>query len=174
MRSASSVIAFWAGVVVLAIIVGTSVVTADWRLFAFLIAPALLLAWAFWVVLFRPAVRYDAARVTVINVGRRHVLPWGHVKGVRQALALTFDLDAGKPVQAWGVPARRQRGLIAGTIDRRTRPTVDLNSDAEILDGVRGAALASDEPIVSRFDTLPLVIGAVLIVAVIIEFAVGI
>ncbi|MDQ1572726.1 MAG: hypothetical protein QOH44_285, partial [Actinomycetota bacterium] len=65
MRSASAVIAFWVGTVVLLVVVGVPLARADWRLLGFLLGPSLLLIWMFWIVLYRPAVRYDPARAVV-------------------------------------------------------------------------------------------------------------
>jgi hypothetical protein len=174
MRSASAVIAFWVGTVVLLVVVGVPLARADWRLLGFLLGPSLLLIWMFWVVLYRPAVRYDPARAVVVNIGRKHVLPWGHVTNVRQGIGMMFDLDTGKTIQASGVPAPRRPGIIAGAVDRRTRPTHDLNHDSDILDGVRRSASPATEPVVSTWDVVPLVIGAVLVVAVVLEFAIGV
>jgi hypothetical protein len=174
MRSASSVIAFWVGAGVLLVVIAIPLVQANWRVLSFLLAPALLLAWMFWIVLYRPAVRYDPARAVVVNIGRSHVLPWGHVTNVHQGIGMIFDLDSRRPIQAVGVPAPRRPGIIAGSIDRRTRPTSDLHHEAEILDGVRRAALAASDPIESSWDVVPLVIGAVLVVAVVLEFLIGI
>jgi hypothetical protein len=174
MRSATAVITFWVGAVVLLVAVGIAFAQADWRLFWVLLGPSLLLAWIFWIALFRPAVHYDQVGAVVINIGRRHVLPWDHVTNVRQGISLTFDLDTGKSVQAWGVPAPRRPGIIAGAIDRRTRPTHDLHHDADVLDGVRQSASAGSEPVSSRWDRIPLVIGAVLVVVVVVEFVIGI
>lgn len=158
----------------LLLIVASPLAQADWHLFWFLFAPALLLAWLFWIVLYRPAVKYDSARAVVINIGRTYVLPWGHVTNVRQGLGMVFDLDVGKSVQAWGVPAPRRRGIIGGAIDRRTRPSNDVDHHANILDGVRRSAQPRSEPIASTWDIVPLAIGAVLVVAVVVEFAVGV
>jgi hypothetical protein len=87
---------------------------------------------------------------------------------------MMFDLDTGKTIQASGVPAPRRPGIIAGAVDRRTRPTHDLNHDSDILDGVRRSASPATEPVVSTWDVVPLVIGAVLVVAVVLEFAIGV
>jgi hypothetical protein len=84
-----------------------------------------------------------------------------------------FDLDTGKTVQAVGVPSPRPRGIIGSVIDRRTRPTQEFHHDADVLDGVRLSATPSSEPVASTWDTIPLAVGAVLLAAVIIEFAVG-
>ncbi|CAN5433198.1 hypothetical protein BH10ACT6_BH10ACT6_09960 [soil metagenome] len=174
MRTASAVITFWVGIAALLVVIGAPLLAADWRVFRFSLGPSLLLAWILWIALYRPAVHYDDARAVVVNIGRRHVLPWGHVTDVRQGIGLFFDLDAGKPVVAFGVPARRPPGNIASAIDRRTRPTHDLNREADLLDGVRRAAAPSPEPVVTRWEVVPLVIGAVLVVGVVLEFALGI
>jgi hypothetical protein len=173
LRSFSAVVAFWFAVAVLAIVVGVQVLQAQWHLFAFLLPPALLLAWAFWIVLYRPAVRYDSAHAVVVNIGRRHVLPWSRVTSVHQGIGMVFDLDAGKPIQASGAPAPRRSGIIGSAIDRRTRPANDLHHDAEILDSVRKVSVSSTEPVVSTWEIVPLILGAVLIVTVVIEFAIG-
>jgi hypothetical protein len=174
MRSVSAVITFWVGAAVMLVVVGIPLVQADWSLLRFLLGPALLLTWLFWIVLYRPAVHYDQARAVVVNIGRTHVLPWGHVAHLRQGIGLMFDLDAGKTVQALGVPAPRRSGIIGSAIDRKTRPTQEFHHDADVLDGVRAAAPESSEPVTATWDTVPLVVGAVLVVAVVLEFALGI
>jgi hypothetical protein len=174
LRSSSGVITFWLGAVVMAGVLAIPLVQADWRLFWFLFAPALLFTWTFWIVLYRPAVYYDPARAIVVNGGRTHVLPWGHVTNVRQAISMVFELDAGKPVQAWGVPAQRRRGIIGSALDRRTRPTHELHQEADLLDSFRRVAPPAPEPVSASWDIVPLAIGAVLVIAVVVEFAVGI
>jgi hypothetical protein len=173
LRSATSVISFWVGAAVMLVVVGIPLVQADWSLVRILLAPSLLLVWLFWIVLYRPSVRYDSALAIVVNIGRTHVLPWGHVVHLRQGLGLMFELDTGKTVQAVGVPAPRRRGIIGSVIDRRTRPTQEFHQDVDILDGVRQSATSSSVPVASTWDIIPLAIGGVLLVAVIIEFAVG-
>lgn len=173
-RSASAVIPFWVGVVVLAAVVGTPLVQLDWRLFGFAIAPALLLAWILWFVLFRPAVHYDADKAVVINFGRVHVLPWSHVTHVRQGISLVFDLDDGKPVKAFGAPAPRRTGNVMSNFDRRTRPVETFHREAELLDGFRKSANPDSAPVTTRWDVIPLAIGAALAVAVALEVVIGV
>jgi hypothetical protein len=173
-RSASAVIPFWIGVVALAVVVGVPLFGADWRLFGFALAPALLLAWILWFALFRPAVHYDATKAVVVNFGRTHVLPWGHVTDVRQGISLIFDLDAGKPVSAYGAPAPRRTGNVMGNFDRRTRPVETFHREADLLDGFRRGAPPADAPVTSRWDVIPLVIGGVLAIAVVVEILIGI
>jgi hypothetical protein len=174
LRSSSSVAVFWIGAALMAILIGTPLVRADWRVFAFAVAPALLLTWVLWIMLYRPAVRYDASRAIVINIGRTHVLPWPRVTGIRQRLGIEFDLDSGGVVKAVGVPPPGRPGNLASMLDRRTRPVHDVTRNAEILESVRVAARPGDEPVVSRWDVLPLVIGSALIVAVAVEVLFGI
>jgi hypothetical protein len=174
MRSVSSVVTFWIGAVSLLVVVGAPLLSGDWRVFEFAVGPSLLLVWILWLALYRPAVHYDDARAVVVNIGRTHVLPWSRVTSVRQGIGLLFDLDGRTTITAYGVPAPRRPGNIASAIDRRTRPTHDLNRDAELLDGIRGAATPRSDPIVSSWDVIPLVIGAVLVVAVVVEIALGI
>ena len=171
-RSASTVIAFWVGIVVTLVVVGTPLVLADFNEFGILLAPSLLFAWVLWMVLYRPSVHYDSSRAVVINIGRKYVLPWGHVASVHQGIGMIFGLDVGKSVVAAGAPSPRRPGIIAGAIDRRTRPSFDLHREADLLDSVRGAAAASSEPVTSTWEVIPLLIGAVLVVAVVVEFAV--
>lgn len=174
LRSASAVIPFWIGVAVLAGVVVIPLVGADWRLVAFTVPPVLLLSWILWLMLYRPAVHYDAAQAVVVNFGRTHVLPWGHVVNVRQGISLIFDLDAGKPVSAFGAPAPRRTGNIMGNLDRKTRPVETFHREADLLDGFRRGAAPADAPVTSRWDLIPLAIGGVLAAAVVVEILIGI
>ncbi|HEU0206630.1 MAG TPA: hypothetical protein VFQ74_08060 [Pseudolysinimonas sp.] len=172
-RSASVVIPFWMGIAVLAVVVGTPLVRADWQLFGFAAGPALLLAWILWFVLYRPAVHYDGTRAVIINFGRVHVLPWSRVTSVRQGISLIFDLDSGKPVSAFGAPAPRRTGNVAGNFDRRTRPVETFHRDAELLDGFRRSAPPDPTPVTVHWDVIPLAIGVALLIAVAIEVSIG-
>jgi hypothetical protein len=175
MRSTSGVVAFWIAVVVLVAVVGTTVVRGDWGLFAFVLPPSLLMIWLLWLVLYRPVVRYDDTRVTVTNIGRVHVMPWARVTGVRQRFGLEFSLEGvARPLTAWAVPPPRRPGNIASALDRRSRTEHDPDAHARVLEGFREGAAPSDDPVVHRWDLVPLVIGAVLVVAVVLEFAIGI
>jgi hypothetical protein len=174
LRSGSSVVVFWIGTVVLAIVVIVPLVSGQVRVFAFAIVPALLLVWALWLALYRPVVRYDSSRAVVTNMGRTHVLPWPQVTRVRQGIGLQFELDNGRHITAVAVPPPRRTGNVASFFDRRTRPVQDVTRDAELLESVRLAAAPGAEPVVSRWDVVPLAIGAVLLVAVVIEVLIGI
>ncbi len=174
LRSGSSVVVFWIGAVVMAVVIATPLARSDWRVFVFAVAPALLLVWALWIALYRPAIRYDARRAVVVNMGRTHVLPWPRVAGVRQRLGIDFELDSGRVVKAVGVPPPRRLGNVASNFDRRTRPAYDFNRNADILDSFRVAAAPDDESVVSRWDAIPLIIGAVLVVVVVVEVLVEI
>jgi hypothetical protein len=174
LRSTSSAVAFWVGSVVLLLVILAPAVQRDWRVFGFVVAPALLLDWALWLVLYRPAVHYDAARAVVVNIGRTYVLPWSRVRGVRQRFGMEFELDDGAMVRGVGAPPPGRTGNVASNFDRRNRIENDPQRMAGILDGVRLAAPPADAPVERRWDVIPLGIGVVLIVAVVIEFAIGI
>ncbi|MFW8745491.1 hypothetical protein, partial [Mesorhizobium japonicum] len=137
-------------------------------------APSLLLAWILWVVLYRPAVRWDAERVVVTNIGRRHVVPWSRVRVVRQAINLVVELQEGPPVRAVGVPPPRRPGNIVSNFDRRSRVGYDFHQNATLLESYRRAAPPDDTPVEHRWEILPLAIGAVLVVAVVLQFSLGI
>ncbi|MCU1415748.1 MAG: hypothetical protein JWN80_3088 [Microbacteriaceae bacterium] len=174
LRSGSSAVIFWIGAVVLGIVVVVPLVSGQWRVSAFAIAPALLLVWALWIALYRPAVRYDSSRAVVINMGRTHVLPWPRVSRVRQGIGLQFELVDGGHVVAVAVPPPRRTGNVASFFDRRTRPVQDVTRDAELLDSVRVAAAPGADPVASHWDVVPLAIGVVLVVAVVVEVIIGI
>ncbi len=174
LRSGSSVVVFWVGAAVMAIIVGTSFAGGDWRVFAFVVAAALLIVWALWIALYRPAVHYDERQAVVVNIGRTHVLPWARVESIRQRLGLDFELEGGRTVTCVGVPPPRRVGNVASALDRRTRPINHYDTNAELLESVRVAAAPNADQIVSRWDALPLVIGAVLVIAVVVEVLVGV
>ena len=169
LRSVGSQVGFWIGVAILVVVVGTPIVRADWRVLAFVVAPALLLAWLLWMVLYRPSLRYDAERAVIVNIGRVHVIPWARVTAVRQRLGLEFELDTGRRVTAVGVPPPRRPGNVESLLDRRTRPAYDFHRDAQLLDGVRQAAPPGPGSVVSRWDIIPLAIGALLVAAVVVE-----
>ncbi len=174
LRSGSSVVVLWIGTIVLAIVVVVPLASGQLRLFAFAVAPALLLIWGLWIALYRPAVRYDSHRAVIVNIGRTHVVPWPRVGGIRQGIGLDFQLVDGGVVKAVGVPPPRRTGNVASMFDRRTRPVEDLTHNADLLESVRVSAAPGDEPVVSQWDVVPLAIGAALIVAIVVEVLVGI
>ena len=174
LRSGSSVVVFWIGASVMAILAATPVVRGDGRLFAFVVAPCLLVVWVLWIALYRPAVRYDERRAVVVNIGRTHVVPWSRVESVRQRIGLVFELEGGRVITAAGVPPPRRVGNVAGNFDRRTRPTNYFDTNSELLENVRVAAAPSADSVASKWDVVPLAIGAALVIAVVVETLVGI
>lgn len=168
LRLASSVVLFWIGTGVLAFVVGAAVVIGDWTTFAFVTPPALLLAWVLWLVLYRPAVHYDDARATVVNPGRIHVLPWARVSEVVQRASLVFELDDGRRITAWAVPYPRRSGVVARNLDFRRKPEYDFDSNARPLRGFLDGRAQGTEPVVSRWDVVPLLIGLVLLIVAVV------
>ncbi len=171
LRPASTAVAFWVGAVVLAVVVGTPLVTGDWRLFLFVLPPALLLAWLLWIVLYRPAVHYDSDGAVIVNIGRIHQVPWSQVASLRQGVNLIFTLESGRFINAWGVPAPRRPGNVMSNFDRRSRIPYDVDRNVEVLEAFRASAAPSPHPVSQRWDTVPLAVGGVLLIVVALEFA---
>ncbi len=173
-RPTSSIVAFWVAVAVLLVVVGVPLFTADWHTFGFVLPLSLFLAWVLWIVLLRPGLRYDAAKAVVTNIGRTHTVPWPRVAGVRQRLNVVFELDTGKSIEAWGAPYPRKRSnVLNGFSKDPAQSEYDFDQRAELLESFRKAAPASDEPVRSRWDVVPLLIGLVLAIAVVLELTLG-
>lgn len=172
LRSASAVVAFWVGAVVLAIVLGAPLFTGDLRVFDFVLGPVLTLAWLLWLLLYRPVVRYDERRVLVVNVGRIHTVPWSRVVAVQQRIGLDFGLAGGGTVRAMAVPPPARAGNVVSALDRRQRRDYDFNQHAALLEAYRIAAPPSSEPVASRWDLPALAIGVVPVVVLIIGLAI--
>ncbi len=171
LRATGSVIAFWLGIAVLVVVVVGAIWQQSWATSGFVLPIALLLAWALWLLLYRPSVRWDAARVVVTNIGRIHVLPWARVTGVQQRLSLGFALDDGRNVNAVGAPYPRRPGNVERAFGGGRH--YDFDRNAELLDDVRDAAAPTGDPVVTRWDLWPLVTGAVLVLAVLVDVLVS-
>lgn len=173
LRSTGAVVTFWIGIVVVVILVGWPLVSGQWRLFGWVLAPALLLAWVLWIVLYRPSVRYTSERVVITNIVHRYTVPWNQVVAVEQRVNLVFRLRDGQVVNAAGVPYPRRPGNLAQLLDRRTRPEYDFDQNAALLEHYVEGAPPSTDLLLRRWEFVPLGIGAVLIAAVVIELAAG-
>lgn len=162
-------IAFWFVVAVGVAIVVDAVIRGNLSQLAATVSIIGLVFWAVGMVLFHPHIRYDDERVVVTNIGRIHEIPWSRVAAVRQGLSLTFELDDGRRILASGVTAPRDRGLIAGTLTRGKlgAGSADFHKYADALRLLHDGAATSTTPVVSRWDTRALVIGAVLALAVV-------
>jgi len=67
------------------------------------------LCWAVYLVLVHPCARLSSRGVVVVNVLRRHDVPWQHVSYVTYRSLVTIVLDDGRTLTCWGVPAGRDR-----------------------------------------------------------------
>lgn len=164
LRDTGSILVFWIGCCVLAAIAVEAVVRGDGSYTALMLPLGSLIAWVLWLVLFRPQLRYNPQRAIVTNIGRIHEIPWGRVSAVRQRLNVTFELRDGSTIRAAGVTAQRGGGHVVRRItsDRVGDPSVGFDQRAATMDALRDAAAPSDSPVVSRWDTLGLGVGAVL------------
>ena len=171
-RDTGTSIAFWLVVAVGVLLVADSVSRGDvWKMAATASIVGLVL-WALGMLLFHPHIRYDETRIVVTNIGRIHEIPWDRVAAVRQGLNLSLELDDGRRIGAVGVTAPRDRGLIAGTLTRKTlgAGSLDFHKYADALRLIQDGAPTSDSPIVSRWDTRALALGAALAIAVVVVF----
>ncbi|CAN5181198.1 hypothetical protein BH11ACT3_BH11ACT3_02540 [soil metagenome] len=157
---------FWIGVVLGVVLVGDPLVRGDFALFARTGAIVALVLWLLFMAMFHPHVRYDDERVVVTNIGRVHDLPWRRVVTVRQNLNLAFELDDGRRISAVGVTAARGRGLVLSgmTKGKMGVGSEEFHQNADALRPIQAAAKETDQPVVSRWDSIPLVVGAVLTV----------
>lgn len=163
---------FWIAVAGTMLLLGDTLLRGAWAAFAVTTEIAGFALWVLWMVLYRPHLRYDEQRVVVTNIGRIVDIPWSRVVSVSQRLNLSFRLDDGRVVRAFGVTAPRERGIVLGTL---TRGKEGAGSDrfhdrADDLERFRDAAARDNAPAVVRWDIVPLVVGAVLAVS----FAVGV
>jgi hypothetical protein len=174
LRDTATSVVFWLGAALGIILVGDPLLRGDVALFA-RTAPFVALAlWLMFVVMFHPHIRYDEERAVVTNIGRVHELPWSRVVTVRQTLNLGFELDDGRRISAVGVTAARGRGLILSGLTKGKLGvgSEEFHQHADALRPLQEAAARSDAPVVSRWDTVPLVIGAVLALAVAVDLVV--
>ncbi len=174
LRDTVMAIVFWLAAALGVVLVGDPVLRGDLVLVA-VTAPIVALAlWVLWMVLFHPHIRYDEQKVVVTNIGRVHVLPWSRVVAVRQTLSLGFELEDGRRIAATGVTAPRGRGLMLSgmTRGRMGVGSEDFHRNADALRPLQAAAATTDAPVVSRWDRVPLLIGAGLAVLVVIDLIV--
>lgn len=174
LRDTLTTVVFWFALALGVVLAGDPLVRGDIALFARTAPIIAFVAWTLWMVLFHPHVRYDDHRAVVTNIGRVHELPWSRVAAVRQNLSLSFELDDGRRIGATGVTAPRGRGLVlAGlTHGKLGVSSGNFHHNADALRSVQATAAPTPDPVVSRWDTVPLTIGAVLVVAAVIDAAV--
>jgi hypothetical protein len=167
-------VVFWLAVALGVILVGDPVLRGDFAVAVATLPIVALALWLLWMILFHPHIRYDEDRVVVTNIGRVHELPWSRVVAVRQALSLGFELDDGRRIAATGVTAPRGRGLVMSGLSRGQMGvgSDDFHKNADALRPLQAAAQASDASVVSRWDRIPLLIGAALAVLLVIDLIV--
>ena len=171
LRDTFTTVVFWLAVALGVVLVGDPILRGDLAVVATTAPIIALIIWVLGMVLFHPHVRYDEERAVVTNIGRIHEIPWSRVVTVRQNLSLAFLLDDGRRISAAGVTAPRDRGLILAGLTRGKMGvgSADFHHQADALRPIQAAAAATDDPVVSRWDAVPLAIGAVLAVAVVID-----
>ncbi|GAA2011931.1 hypothetical protein GCM10009739_25330 [Microbacterium ulmi] len=162
LRATSSLVSFWAAVVIAVLLVGDAAVRGRWDVVAVATAPVLLGVWAMWMLLWRPGIRLEADRAVVINIGRVHELPWSRVEYATQRMQIVFTLDDESTLTAWGGPFSRRPGARGPRMDERG--TVDA---VDVIELTRAAAVPSSDPVRHRWDAIPLTVGLVLAAVVV-------
>lgn len=174
LRDTVTTVMFWIAAALGVVLVGDSILRGDLALVATTTPIVAVVVWVLFMVLLHPHIRYDEERVVVTNIGRVHELPWSRVVSVRQNLNLSFELDDGRRIAAIGVTAPRGRGLVLSGLTRGRMGvgSADFHQHADALRPIHEAAAASGAPVVSRWDSVPLAIGAVLVAGVAIDLIV--
>lgn len=174
LRDSLTTVVFWFAAALGAVLAGDPIVRGDLARFAATAPIVALLLWVLFMVLFHPHIRYDDDRAIVTNIGRVHDLPWSRVATVRQNLNLGFELDDGRRISAVGVTAARGRGLVLSGLTRGKMGvgSEEFHQHADALRPIQAAASTSEEAVASRWDVIPLGVGAVLAVLVAVDVVV--
>jgi len=139
------------------------------------VAPVLLLLWALGLVLARPVIRYDAARLVVRNPLVVHEIGWGAIDAVGRRMQLEVTVHADGRVVAWASPTLRRRRpvpLRRQAVSRgpsEVAPAGDWARDQLTVAWEQARVGGSPQHDVRRRPDLPaLVLGALLVVATVI------
>jgi hypothetical protein len=168
LRDTFTSVVFWFAVALGVVLAGDPLIRGDFARFATTTPIVGLVLWALAMLLLHPHIRYDDQQVVVTNIGRIHEIPWSRVVTVRQNLNLMFELDNGRRIGATGVTAPRDKGLVLAGLTRGKMGvnSADFHRNADALRPVQAAATPTSDQVVSRWDVVPLAIGAALVVAV--------
>lgn len=169
--TSSLVFSILAAVVVVAFLV---LIASDVAFLLLVLPFALLFLWAVWLVLFRPRLRYTSERVVVVNILRTHELPWARVRSVEQRLNIVFHLDDASRVVASGTSASRGPGVVVGGVTGQIEHRDEgFTRNESTLDAFRASAAPSDAQPAVRWNTVPLLIGAALLLACVVDLIVA-
>lgn len=166
-RSTSAVIGFWLGAGLLSLIALSPLLSGQWRVLLFALPISGFLIWSLWLLLYRPALRYDESRAVVWNIGRYHVLPWASIASMQQSFNLVFVLQSGKRIVAQGTPYPRRRNTMAPSqVPIRMRESRNYDGDISVLEGFRTGAHDDGSRDEHFWDAPGLIIGAGLLLLV--------
>ncbi len=183
-RAGSPLFTFWLVVACVVLLLGDAAGQGDWPVFALALAPSLLAVWLGWMLFLRPCIIVTSDRLTVRNIGRVIEMPWGSVGELRLRFGVVVELADGRHVNCWGGPFGARPGTARRAVQARRNgeePRPDAGTaaiasleavraeamDAAAADPRRAAALIA--PVVRRWDGWPLLLGAALVVAVVLE-----
>lgn len=159
LRSRSAYLLFGlVALIVVAMAVDGFVRGAAWQ--TLLVLPWLVaILWFIYLVLLRPCAVVDAQGVTVVNVFRRHRIPWPRLAEVVSRYQLTLTRDDGRRVSSWGAPTTGVGGgrfgasRLPGMRSLVARPTPTGGTLSALEDmRARWAASAPDVPARSSWE----------------------
>jgi len=82
-----------------------AVIRGAWE-FALSVLPwMLLIVWVVYVVMLRPCVALGPSGITIVNVFRRHLIPWHLVDDFTTRFSLLVRLKDGSAIRSWGAPS---------------------------------------------------------------------
>jgi hypothetical protein len=101
----------------------------------------LLAVWVVYVVLVRPCVVVEPAKLSIVNIGRVHEIPWTRVDSITSRFQLSVILDDGRRIVSWGAPSvGLDRPSILGDSSRRRQGVDHQDRASGVRDGGRGDA----------------------------------
>ncbi|MDQ0278239.1 hypothetical protein QO003_002542 [Arthrobacter silviterrae] len=91
----------------------------------------LLVAWALFVLLWRPRLEVRQGGLAVVNLLREHTVPFGALRAVRVAQNVSLDTASGRIV-SWGAPGAGKLGpkMLTGTGGARTMASLPCTQAA--------------------------------------------
>lgn len=155
LRATSSLFAFWAVVGIVAFLMGDAAVRGAWGFVGRWLPLALLIVWAFWLMLWRSSIRLERDRVIVTNLLRVHVVPWMSVIGVIQGPQIRLELRDGSRIDCWGGPFPPRPSF---------RREASGNDAIDLMQATHESAPHSDEKPRAYWDIPVLAVGGILLV----------
>jgi hypothetical protein len=82
-----------------------AVIRGAWEFAVSVLPWMLLILWLVYVVMLRPCVALGPDGITIVNVFRRHLIPWHLVDDFTTRFSLLVRLKDGSAIRSWGAPS---------------------------------------------------------------------